>query len=136
MQGRASRLAVAVPSLGAIAGGAAATAVSAHQGRAPALSLAGSSPIDHVLLISVDGLHESDVAWYVSNHPESELAKLVAGGAHYTRARTPIPSDSFPGLVAQVTGANPRTAGVYYDDEYRHAVLEAGTTSCEGKPLG
>ena len=89
-----------------------------------------------MLLISVDGLHESDVAWYVSNHPESELAKLVAGGAHYTRARTPIPSDSFPGLVAQVTGANPRTAGVYYDDEYSHAVLEAGTTSCEGKPLG
>jgi type I phosphodiesterase/nucleotide pyrophosphatase len=136
MQGRASRLAVAMLSLGAIAGGTWATAVSAHQGRAPARSLAGSSPIEHVLLISVDGLHESDVAWYVSNHPESELAKLVGGGAHYTRARTPIPSDSFPGLVAQATGANPRTAGVYYDDEYSHAVLEAGTTSCEGKPLG
>jgi hypothetical protein len=92
--------------------------------------------ISHVLLISVDGLHQSDVAWYVSNHPESELAKLVGGGAQYTRAQTPIPSDSFPGLVAQVTGANPRTAGVYYDDEYSHAVLEPGTTSCEGKPRG
>jgi Type I phosphodiesterase / nucleotide pyrophosphatase len=92
--------------------------------------------ISHVLLISVDGLHQSDVAWYVSNHPESELAKLVGGGAQYTRAQTPIPSDSFPGLIAQVTGANPRTAGVYYDDEYSHAVLEPGTTSCEGKPLG
>jgi hypothetical protein len=90
----------------------------------------------HVLLISVDGLHQSDVNWYVSDHPSSELAKLVRGGAQYTRAQTPIPSDSFPGLLAQVTGGNPRTTGVYYDDEYSHAVLEAGTTPCNGKPLG
>ena len=30
--------------------------------------------IDHVLLISVDGLHQSDLEWYVSNHPDSALA--------------------------------------------------------------
>jgi hypothetical protein len=94
------------------------------------------SAIAHVLLISVDGLHQSDLEWYVQSHPGSELAKLVGGGAEYSGARTPIPSDSFPGMVAQVTGANPRTAGVYYDDEYSHAVLPAGTTSCEGQPLG
>jgi hypothetical protein len=92
--------------------------------------------VAHVLLVSVDGLHQSDVEWYVSNHPGSELAKLVGGGAEYTSAHTPIPSDSFPGMTAQVTGANPRTAGVYYDDEYSHAVLPAGTTSCHGQPTG
>ena len=94
------------------------------------------SSIEHVLLISVDGLHQSDLEWYVANHPGSELAKLDAGGAEYSGAHTPIPSDSFPGMAAQVTGGNPRTAGVYYDDEYSHAVLPAGTTSCHGEPLG
>ncbi|HTB69401.1 MAG TPA: alkaline phosphatase family protein [Solirubrobacteraceae bacterium] len=92
--------------------------------------------IEHVLLISVDGLHQSDVEWYVANHPGSELAKLVGGGAEYARAQTPIPSDSFPGMTAQVTGGNPRTTGIYYDDEYSHAVLPAGTTSCHGQPTG
>ncbi len=92
--------------------------------------------ISHVLLISVDGLHQSDLEWYVSNHPGSELAKLVSGGAEYTQAQTPIPSDSFPGMTAQVTGGNPRTTGIYYDDEYSHAVLPAGTTSCHGQPTG
>jgi hypothetical protein len=92
--------------------------------------------ISHVLLISVDGLHQSDVEWYVSNHPGSELAKLVGGGAEYSQAQTPIPSDSFPGMTAQVTGGNPRTTGIYYDDEYSHAVLPAGTTSCHGQPTG
>ncbi len=94
------------------------------------------SAIAHVLLISVDGLHQSDVEWYVGNHPGSELAKLVGGGAEYARAQTPIPSDSFPGMTAQVTGGNPRTTGIYYDDEYNHAVLPPGTTSCHGQPTG
>ncbi len=92
--------------------------------------------ISHVLLISVDGLHQSDLEWYVANHPSSELAKLVGGGAEYSQAQTPIPSDSFPGMTAQVTGGNPRTTGIYYDDEYSHAVLPAGTTSCHGQPTG
>jgi hypothetical protein len=89
-----------------------------------------------VLLVSVDGLHQSDLEWYVQAHPASELARLAGGGARYTGAQTPIPSDSFPGMVAQVTGGNPRTAGVYYDDEYSHAVLPAGTTSCAGAMPG
>ena len=92
--------------------------------------------IKHVLLISVDGLHQSDLQWYVANHPGSELAKLANGGAQYQNANTPIPSDSFPGMVGQVTGGNPRTTGVYYDAEYNHNLLPAGTTSCAGKPLG
>jgi len=92
--------------------------------------------IAHVLLISVDGLHQSDIEWYVSHNPTSELAKLAGGGAQYTQAQTPVPSDSFPGMTAQVTGGNPRTTGIYYDDEYSHAVLPAGTTSCHGQPAG
>ena len=34
----------------------------------------GHNPSKHVLLISVDGMHQSDLDWYVANHPGSELA--------------------------------------------------------------
>ena len=33
--------------------------------------------IKHVLLISVDGMHQSDLAWYVANNPE--LGARAAG---------------------------------------------------------
>jgi len=84
----------------------------------------------HVLLLSVDGLHQSDLASYIAGHPSSALAWLVGHGVEFTRAQTPVPSDSFPGMVAQVTGGNPGTTGVYYDDSYNRALLPAGTTDC------
>lgn len=99
----------------------------------------GSShaPAKHVLLVSVDGLHQSDLAWYVKQHPNSALAALVKGGVDYSAASTPVPSDSFPGMTAQVTGGDPGTTGVYYDDTYNHGLLPAGTTACDGSvPLG
>jgi hypothetical protein len=134
MHGRIHRGAIAALAAGTIAIGAPAAVVIADPSGDHARSRESSTA--HVLLISVDGLHQSDLEWYVSNHPSSELAKLVGGGAEYARAQTPIPSDSFPGMTAQVTGGNPRTTGVYYDDEYSHAVLSAGTTSCHGQPTG
>jgi len=78
--------------------------------------------IKHVLLISVDGLHQSDLQWYVENHPTSELAQLTNSGAEYTRAHTPVPSDSDPGMTAQMTGGDPRATGVYYDVEFNQNV--------------
>ena len=74
---------------------------------------------EHVLLLSVDGLHQSDLAWYVAHHPDSSLAALTRIGTSFTHARTPFPSDSFPGMVGQVTGGNPRTTGSYYDVSIR-----------------
>jgi hypothetical protein len=78
-----------------------------------------SGGVRHVLLISVDGLHQQDLAWYVRNHPQSALAALEHQGVEYGNAETPFPSDSFPGLVGQVTGGDPRVTGVYYDDTRR-----------------
>jgi hypothetical protein len=92
--------------------------------------------IKHVLLISVDGLHQSDLQWWVANNPGSELARLVDGGAEYANARTPVPSDSDPGMTAQMTGGNPKTTSVYYDDAYNHALFPPGTTKCKGTPSG
>ncbi len=85
--------------------------------------------VRHVLLISVDGLHQNDLDWFVKNHPDSTLAGLVRDGVEYTEAVTPFPSDSFPGMVGQVTGGNPKTTGIYYDDAYSRELLPPGTTS-------
>jgi predicted AlkP superfamily pyrophosphatase or phosphodiesterase len=92
--------------------------------------------VQHVLLISVDGLHQSDLAWYVQTHPHSTLAKLAAQGVDYSAAFTPFPSDSFPGMVGLATGGNPRSTGIYYDDTWNHNVFPAGTTNCTGAAPG
>ena len=92
--------------------------------------------VQHVLLISVDGLHQQDLAWYVQNFPNSVLASLYKGGLEYSDASTPFPSDSFPGMVAQVTGGDPRVTGIYYDDTFNHDVFPAGTTNCSGPVPG
>src|ERR1700750_1237523 len=83
--------------LGGAAGTAAATASPGH----------GHHAIQHVLLISVDGMHQSDLDWYVATHPNSELARLATGGAEYTRAQTPDPSDSAPAGTGLGTGGAP-----------------------------
>ena len=96
----------------------------------------GHARIGHVLLISVDGLHQQDLAWYVRNFPRSTLASLAGRGVEYSNAQTPVPSDSFPGLIAQITGGDPGVTGIYYDDTWNHDVFPAGTVNCSGPPPG
>jgi hypothetical protein len=88
----------------------------------------------HVLLISIDGMHQSDLDWYIAEHPSSTLATLTHSGSEYTNAQTSNPSDSDPGGTALMTGGNPRSTGVYYDVEYSHKVDEAGAVCTPGKP--
>jgi hypothetical protein len=97
---------------------------------------AKEAPAKHVLLISVDGLHQSDLAWYIRTHRASALARLVKKGVEFTNAHTPVPSDSFPGMVGQVTGGNPSSTGIFYDDSWNTSLLPAGTTSCAGVAPG
>ena len=103
---------------------------------APALanSLGGGSTISHVLLISVDGLHALDVANYVVAHPGSALAELSSHGVTYSNARTPSLSDSFPGLLALVTGGSPISHGLFYDVSFNRSVFDPTNTSCQGQP--
>jgi hypothetical protein len=96
----------------------------------------GQSQIKHVLLISVDGMHQSDLEWYVANHPTSKLARLATGGAEYLNAQTTVPSDSDPGGTGIMTGADPKLLNIYYDDEYSHNVFPPGTTTCSGPVPG
>src|SRR5579859_6688184 len=117
-------------------GGAVAVALLGAAAPAGAHDTDGHDRVEHVLLVSVDGLHQQDLAWWVAHHPDSTLARLAGHGVEYSGARTPFPSDSFPGMVGQVTGGDPRTTGVYYDDTFNHALLPAGTTDCKGATPG
>jgi predicted AlkP superfamily pyrophosphatase or phosphodiesterase len=89
--------------------------------------------VRHVVLVSVDGLHEVDLARFVDAHPGSTLAKLADKGVEYSDAHTPTPSDSFPGLAALITGGTPKTTGLYYDDSYDRTLYAPGS-HCEGNP--
>jgi hypothetical protein len=111
------------------------TVPSGFAGAAPA------KPSKHVLLISVDGLHASDLATCVSQGLCPNLKSLAGFGSTYTKAHTSEPSDSAPGLMALVTGGDPKLTGVYYDDSYDRTVYAppaqtaSGTQNCSG-PAG
>ena len=128
---RSLRLAAILGTTGLLGG-----AILAQASAAPVAAQHTGAAAKHVLLISVDGLHQSDLNWYVAKNPQSALARLVHGGVEYTNAKTTTPSDSFPGMVAQATGGGPGTTGIYYDDTYNAALLPAGTTNCKGVKPG
>ena len=86
----------------------------------------------HVLLLSIDGMHAVDLARFVADHPDSALAQLTASGRTYTNAIATKPSDSFPGMLAMVTGGTPRSTGVYYDDGYDRSLVSAAGTCLPG----
>jgi hypothetical protein len=94
------------------------------------------SQIRHVLLLSVDGMHQQDLVWYIRHYPRSTLADLVRHGIEYSNALTTIPSDSFPATAGLMTGGDPGVTGFYYDDTYNYDVFPAGTTKCVGRPPG
>ncbi len=74
--------------------------------------------IERVLLISIDGMHALDYENCVNGGYCPHLAALGEHGVTYTRTSASKPSDSFPGLMALVTGGTPRTVGAFYDVAY------------------
>src|SRR5882672_6463490 len=78
----------------------------------------GDATSRHVLLISVDGMHALDFHNCVLANTCPNLAALGNNGINYTRTSTSKPSDSFPGLMAIVTGGTPKLVGAYYDVAY------------------
>jgi hypothetical protein len=96
--------------------------------------------IRHVLLLSIDGLHQHDLARCMQSGTCPTLAKLAGRGVTYTNARTTTPSDSFPGLLAQLTGGTSKTTGVFYDDSYDRTLFSpdgqfpASPAGCSGNP--
>ncbi|HEY6299213.1 MAG TPA: alkaline phosphatase family protein [Candidatus Binatus sp.] len=78
--------------------------------------------IQHVLLLSIDGMHALDFLNCSANGTCPNLAALGNHGVNYLNTSTSKPSDSFPGLMALMTGGSPRTMGVNYDVAYDRAL--------------
>lgn len=98
---------------------------------APVLLAAQAPAIRHVLLLSIDGFHEVDLANCIADSTCPNLAALSREGVTYTDAYTTRPSDSFPGTIAEVTGGTPRTTGVFYDDTFDRSLFPPGS-DCKG----
>jgi hypothetical protein len=104
-----------------------------------ALPVFAQNKIQHVLLISIDGMHSVDFTNCVKGVPESgnetycpNLATLSTTGVRYLTALTARPSDSFPGLTALVTGATTRSTGAFYDVSYDRSLSPPAKTTPYG----
>jgi len=88
----------------------------------------------HVLLISIDGMHELDFINCASGSAPTcpNLAALKQTGVNYLDASTSKPSDSFPGLMAIVSGGSPRTVGAFYDVAYDRVLAPPTITTGNG----
>jgi Type I phosphodiesterase / nucleotide pyrophosphatase len=119
--------------LSTVAIGALALAASAGVSRAD-----NDNGIQHVLLISIDGMHALDFANCsgASGGPVTcpTLAALARTGLTYTNASTSKPSDSFPGLTALATGGSPKSTGAFYDVSYDRALSPPAQTTPYGIP--
>src|ERR1700727_119671 len=104
----------------------------------------GQGPIKRALLISVDGMHAVDFencAKGISTVNNGEpycpaLAALGKTGVNYVAASTSKPSDSFPGLIAIVTGGSPALTGIYYDVAYSRNLDAPAKTTGNGLAAG
>src|ERR1700757_2845090 len=100
--------------------------------------------IQHVLLISIDGMHALDfincaqgISGFNGGAPYcSNLAGLAETGVNYLTAATSEPSDSFPGLMALVSGGSPRTVGAFYDVAYDRVLAPPKIATGNGLPGG
>src|SRR5262245_13169009 len=98
--------------------------------------------IRRVLLISIDGMHALDFANCSEGISSANggdpycpnLKRLSHTGVKYLQASSSRPSDSFPGLMAQITGGSPRTTGVFYDVSFDRALSPPMTTTRGGIP--
>jgi hypothetical protein len=103
------------------------TAATARRADQSDLDGNGRGSAKHVLLISIDGFHATDLTHFIASNPSSALAKLAKRGTSFLNASTSKPSDSFPGLLAMLTGASPKVTGVYYDDSYDRLLSSPGS---------
>ena len=92
----------------------------------------GIASAQHVLLVSIDGMHEQDLANCVAAKTCPNIAALAQTGVTYSNAFTPGLSDSFPGLAALLTGGSPKTAGLFYDVSYDRTLYAPSDTQCAG----
>ena len=97
-----------------------------------ATAISGSAlaaPFQHVILLSIDGLHQADLTDPATRQYLPNISALASNGISYTNVTGSSPSDSFPGTAALLTGASPRNTGVFYDDSYSRTLTAPGGTA-------
>jgi phosphate transport system substrate-binding protein len=87
--------------------------------------------VEHVLIVSADGLHAVDLARYIQAKPDSALARLGRHASIYTNAATPLPN-STPGMLAFLTGGTPNATGLIYSESYDRS-LSPPNSDCSTK---
>jgi hypothetical protein len=92
------------------------------------------APYQHVLLLSLDGLHDADLTDPATAEFLPNVLDIANHGIHYTNAHAVKPTDNFPNMIAQITGAGPKTSGIYYDSTYNRSYYPAATFA--GTPPG
>ena len=123
--------------IGAVLSIGATAAASAHDAQ-------DARGLRHVLLLSIDGMHAVDfincaqgVAGIANGAPYCpNLARLKQTGINYLDASTSLPSDSFPGLTAIVSGGSPRSFGAFYDVAYDRALAPPAKATGNGLAAG
>ena len=116
------------------------TALMAAPAAYPQSQITGPGGISHVLLISIDGMHALDfvncangIAGVNNGAPYCPyMGALATTGVSYLNASTSKPSDSFPGLMALMTGGSPRTVGAFYDVAYDRSLNPPAVTTGNG----
>jgi hypothetical protein len=99
-----------------------------------------SRPFQHVLLVSIDGMHAVDylncsqgISGVNGGQPYCpNLARLGETAVNYLDTSTSRPSDSFPGLTTIVSGATPRLHGAFYDVAYDRVLAPPIRTTGNG----
>jgi Type I phosphodiesterase / nucleotide pyrophosphatase len=119
---------------------AAAVALSSSTHGMSATGTVGSGTVQHVLLLSIDGMHAVD--FYNCAHGITgvnggetycpNMAALGQTAINYVATASSMPSDSFPGLAALVSGGSPKTTGLYYDVAYDRSLDAPATTTGTG----
>ena len=89
-------------------------------------------PFQHVLLLSIDGMHAVDFLNCAKSGLCPNLAALGKTGVNYLATSTSKPSDSFPGLTAIISGGSPRTEGAFYDSAYDRSLQPPALTTGNG----
>jgi hypothetical protein len=118
--------------------------LSAGTGSGRSGSQSSSQGIQHVLLISIDGMHALDFINCANGISGANgglpycpnMAGLKPNGIDYLFAYTSQPSDSFPGLMALMTGGSPRSVGAFYDDAYDRSLDPPAVTTGDGLAAG
>lgn len=90
------------------------------------LAASGQQRVQHVLVLTVEGMMALDLSRYVAAHSQSALAELSGHGVTYTDANAAIP-DTAPSLLSMFSGGSPNATGVYFSAAYDRKLSPPGS---------